>query len=112
MIITTKEEIREAVSQIKKITSLYKNLSSYCDAAVDLGVLEVDGPFFNAIWETFEGMLDIFDVDGWISWYIYDNDCGGGERVVVIDGEERSIKSEEDLVSLILHSHAYPKSGA
>lgn len=54
----------------------YKILNKACEAATKSGTLDPNGPLFNAIWSGFENMLSLVDIDGWIGWYIFDNECG------------------------------------
>ena len=64
-------------SQVVEIlVSKYKALNKACEAASKSGTLDPNGPLFEAIWSSFDSMLTLVDSDGWIAWYIYDNECG------------------------------------
>lgn len=41
------------------------------------------------------------DEDEWIFWYMYDNDYGGGNNKVFIEGKEVPLKTLEDLWNVI-----------
>lgn len=61
---------------IDMIVSDYKRLDEACDTAIEAGALNCSGPLFDAIWRAFEDMLKLVDHEGWINWFIYENDCG------------------------------------
>jgi hypothetical protein len=67
----------------------YQNLSAACDKAIAAGAMDINGPLHEAIWTGFEKTLALLDVNGWISWYIYENDCGKKMLEVIIPGEDR-----------------------
>jgi len=71
-----KERIDEWEEKIKEIICKYLDLSEKCSAAEAAGVLDPEGKLFTSIWSTFDAMLEIIDPNDWISWYIFDNDCG------------------------------------
>ena len=88
-----------------KITSLvkdYKQLTAACDAASDAGVLDTDGKLYTAIWSAYDNMLDRIDVNGWISWYIFDNDCGAKRMEAGFDGTVNAIKTPLDLARIMV----------
>jgi hypothetical protein len=88
-----------------KIASLvedYKQLTACCDAAYDAGALDTDGKLFTAIWSAYDNMLQHIDVAGWISWYIFDNDCGAKEMKAGYDGALNAIKTPLDVARLIV----------
>lgn len=98
---------KELIEQLDKIVFLYQNLDSAFDAAHQIGFLEIEGSFSNAVWAAFEGMLSIIekqlDTD-WISWYIFDNQCGEKD-LRATNGPVKSlkeIKTTKDLAQLIL----------
>lgn len=61
---------------VETSVSKYKDLNKACEAANKSGTLDPNGPLFEAIWSSFESFLSLIDNEGWISWYIYDNECG------------------------------------
>ena len=61
---------------VETLVSKYKALNKACEAASKSGTLDPNGPLFEAIWSSFDSMLTLVDSDGWIAWYIYDNECG------------------------------------
>lgn len=104
-----KTELEKLTHQLNIILSSYKNLDEICNKAVALGCLEVDKPLWDAIWKSFEEMLRIvekkFDTD-WISWYIWDNQCGS-KGLSAKSGNMKKmkiIKNTKDLAKLILNT--------
>ena len=61
---------------IDGIVTDYKRLNNACNAAIKAEAMDPSGPLYDAIWRAFGGLMDRLDQDGWINWYIYDNDCG------------------------------------
>jgi len=61
---------------VETLVSKYKALNKACEAASKSGTLDPNGPLFEAIWSSFDSMLNLIDPEGWIGWYIYDNECG------------------------------------
>jgi hypothetical protein len=100
-----KKHKKDLIKKLDKIIASYKDLDSTCDQARELGCLEVEGKLFNSIWMAFEGMIDLIDDENrWISWYIWDNECG--ERGLKAGGLKKigmkPIKTTKDLAELIL----------
>ena len=61
-----------------------------------------DSPVLKAIWETFYELTDmvaekLYDTDGWIGWFIWENDCGAKS----LSANGRSIKTVSDLLWVI-----------
>lgn len=88
------------------IVADWRRLDGACDAAMKAGCMDPEGPLHDAIWRSFQGMLERVDVDGWISWFIYDNGCGskGAEAKGCGKRGMRPIKTERDLAVLIVAS--------
>jgi hypothetical protein len=83
----------------------YKSLYKVCEAANKSGTLDPNGPLFEAIWSSFESLLNIFDKEGWISWYIYDNECGK-RKLKASYGKNKPVKIDSNLklVDLIIET--------
>ena len=88
------------------IVADYRLLDHACDAALKAGAMDSNGPLHDAIWRAFQGMLDQIDVDGWINWFIYDNDCGKKQREAKGCGKRgmTPIKTSRHLARLIVES--------
>jgi hypothetical protein len=98
---------KELTQILDKILSSYQNLDSACDTAIRIGFLEGGGPFYETLWKTFETMLSVvekqLDTD-WISWYIWNNQCGSKGLLAKSGGMKKmkAIKNTKDLAELIL----------
>lgn len=85
------------LEQLTKLLEEYKELSDACDAARAAGCLDIEGRLQNAIWSSIETVISFFDPEGWIMWYILENDYGAKEYEASYDGNKRMIKTPEDL---------------
>jgi hypothetical protein len=90
---TRNQRIKHWKTLITAIVTDYKALDAACDAAIDAGCMDVNGPLFKAIWEAFERMLDRVDSNGWIAWFIYENQCGERGRIAVVMRNGKAIKT-------------------
>jgi hypothetical protein len=99
---TKQERINEWEKKIERIVKDYKNLTVCCDACFDAGVLDIDGNLYTAIWKTHDGLLDMIDKFDWISWYIYDNDCGANKMEAGYDCKLSKITTPRQLAKLIV----------
>ena len=98
-----KEQIDQLTHKIDVIVDAYRQLDDICDKAFKAGVLDCDGSFYRAICNSFEEMLKLLDIDGWISWYIYDNDCGKKAMKAGYHGKTKPIRTSRQLAQLILN---------
>ena len=101
-------------SIVDGIVTDYKRLDNACDAAMKAGAMDVNGPLYEAIWRSFQGMLERIDEDGWINWFIYDNDCGKKQRKVK-GCEKRGmtpIKTSRHLARLIVEAEEHSRENA
>lgn len=99
---TKQERINKWEVKIGKIVSDYKKLTASCDACFDAGVLDIDGNLYTAIWATFDTMLDMIDEFEWISWYVFENDCGAKKMQAGHDGKLSKITTPKQLAKLIV----------
>jgi hypothetical protein len=93
-------------SIVDGIVTDYRRLANACDAAMKAGAMDSNGPLNDAIWRSFQGMLDRIDGDGWIIWFIYENDCGKKAKQANGCGESamKPIKTTRQLARLIVES--------
>jgi len=89
------------LEQLTKLLTEYKELSDACDAARAAGCLEIEGRLQNAIWSTIETVISFFDPEGWIMWYILENEYGAKEYEAGYGNDMRNIKTPEDLLWLM-----------
>jgi hypothetical protein len=89
------------IEELNKILDSYIALKRVIDSAVEVGCLDPDGPIYNTVWKAFEDTVDIVDPDGWIMWYIYDNDMGERGMQVKIGDEEILVENRRDLLKVM-----------
>lgn len=89
------------LEQLTKLLTEYKELSDACDAARAAGCLEIEGRLQNAIWSTIETVISFFDPEGWIMWYILENEYGAKEYQAGYGSNMKMIKTPEDLLWLM-----------
>jgi len=87
-------------AKIERIVALYKKMSKAFEGA--RGIIDPNSELFSASWEAFEGMLKEIDQDNWISWYIWDNQCGENGFEVIVNGEKTIVKTPENLAKIML----------
>lgn len=98
-------------SIVDGIVTDYRRLDNACAAALKAGAMDSNGPLFDAIWLCFDGMLKRIDVDGWISWFIFDNDCGKKAMQATASGKRKikPIKTPRHLARLIVASEEHSR---
>jgi hypothetical protein len=89
------------LEQLTKLLEEYKELSDACDAARAAGCLEIEGKLQNAIWSSIETVISFFDPEGWIMWYILENEYGAKEYEAGYGSNMKNIKTPEDLLWLM-----------
>jgi hypothetical protein len=89
------------LKQLQNIIEQRKQVEKVFQAAGEIGIIDINGPFFDAIWQAIESITSVVDPEGWIDWYIYENDYGNGGTKVSIDGKEFRVESTKDLYKLM-----------
>lgn len=89
------------LKQLQDIIEKRKQLEKVFKDAGEVGIIDINGPFFDAIWQAIESITSVVDPDGWIDWFIYENDYGKGRMKAYISGRESIIKSTKDLYELM-----------
>ena len=95
---------------VETLINKYKALNKACEAASKSGTLDPNGPLFEAIWSSFESFLNILDREGWISWYIYDNECGK-KKLKASYGKKKLVRIDSNLklIDLIVETEESKK---
>ena len=98
-------------SIVNGIVTDYRRLDNACDAALKAGAMDPSGPLHDAIWRTFSGMLERIDVDDWITWFIYENECGKKAMEAKGCGKRglTPIKTPRHLARLIVESEEHSR---
>ena len=103
-----KKQIQEWTVRVSAIVKSWRALDKACTAAMDAGALDINGPLFNAIWQSFESMVDLVDFDGWLNWFIYENACGKNAfSASGDDTEPKPIRTPAQLARLIVSAKTY-----
>lgn len=88
--------------KINQVVKVFKTLSAACDKAHAAGCLEPEGNLDKVIWTSFESLVDTVDCGGWISWFIWDNQCGKKKLPAAVNSSElKPIRTVKDLAKLI-----------
>lgn len=89
------------LEQLTKLIDEYKDLDDACTAARKAGCLEIEGRLQNSIWSSIETVISFFDPEGWIMWYILENEYGTKGYDAGYKGDMKPIKTPEDLLQLM-----------
>ena len=89
------------LEQLTKLIDEYKDLDDACIAARKAGCLEIEGRLQNCIWSMVETVISFFDPEGWIMWYILENEYGAKGYDAGYKGDMKPIKTPEDLFQII-----------
>lgn len=93
------------LTEAEVLPILKQIIGGYRDVEKELGktggVINTDCDLFSNFFKLQEILIDTIDPDGWISWYIYDNNGGRDGKIVTLNvgGKEvtRKIKTLKDL---------------
>ena len=90
---------------IEELIKDYNKLTIFCDSVLELFGNSPESKFFDIIWEQFEKRLsfieETFKTEDWISWYIYDNECGKGKLEAGFKDNMKKIENVDDLIYVI-----------
>lgn len=92
--------------KIDLVIASKKCLDRACEAARKAGCMDTDGPLYDSIWRSFDSMLEAVDRDGWICWFIYDNNFGKNHLMAGPAEKLRKIRTVNDLIWLLEESQA------
>jgi hypothetical protein len=96
--------IEEAIEHIDKITAAFNRLDKSCEKAADAGCLDIEGELFSSIWNAFDTLVKLIDADGWVEWYLYENECGKNAMEAGHDNELKPITNSRELAELIINT--------
>lgn len=97
----------EKVAKIKELVEIYLELDSIYSEFYIATNSPPDSPLFKPVFKLLDKHIEtisaiVGDKSDWLSWYIFDNNCGYGDLAVQIAGEEeKKVESVEELVKLI-----------
>jgi hypothetical protein len=96
--------LQEIETRVDICVANYKKMSAAYDKACTLIGMSPESPIFSTSWNAFQSMLDLIDVEGWIAWHIYENDCGARSMQAGFGGKLRAIKTNRQLAKLMMES--------
>ena len=97
--------IDEWTRLLADLTARYQRLDAAMDAAIAAGCLDIEGELHNAAYNVLDGWIkQLGDESGaeWVSWWIYDNECGKKGLVAGYDGKCRPIRTVKQMARLIV----------
>jgi myo-inositol-hexaphosphate 3-phosphohydrolase len=100
-----KQQIKEWTETIDRVVESYRKLNEVCKQCIEVGAMYTDGKLWSAIWDSFDTMLNcIDDKNEWLSWYIYENNCGKNKYEAKAANQKKAkiISRSEDLAKLIV----------
>lgn len=97
-----KEQIKEWQRKIDECVRVYKELDALYETMKPLGIIHIEGSIFMTIFNGFDAMLDLIDSNGWVAWYIYDNDCGDNGHEIKIKGKKTKIRTSHQMAKVIV----------
>jgi hypothetical protein len=89
------------VKQIDDIVTAYKELREIFDAAEKLGCIDINGKLFEKTWKLYDRTSKPLDPEGWIDWYIWENDCGVKGYECTFDGKTIAVTNTTQLTEII-----------
>jgi len=88
---------------LSKLLKAYKSIHNQTDKAAEIGLLDIGGKFHEAIFESIETIIKVIDPDLWITWYIYDTECGKKcNHAWDSDGKEYVITNDKEFVKMFM----------
>lgn len=94
----TLDEIGKDVDEI--VTS-FMELQNAIDKVIDAGCMDIEGLLYDKIYRAVESAISAYDPEGWIFWYVFENDMGKGKKEAGYDGKLKKIENTKDLAQLI-----------
>lgn len=100
---TRAQKIKRWTYTITKMVKACRTLDAACNKAIAIGCISSNGPLYNAIWRAFETGLEAADKNGWVQWFIQENDCGRrGLKARANEEPLRPIRTPRQLAEIIV----------
>jgi hypothetical protein len=98
-------KIKKWENKIKTAADTYIKIAHEADKWGQMGVSS-ECSFMENVFRGFDDMLKLIDYQGWVAWYIFDNDCGGARLRARphADAKMRQIITPRDLAELIVEA--------
>lgn len=100
------KKIEEKRVLIEEFFEYYSKLNDHHKEIEKTIGCDIESPFWNNIFMGIDNYINLLEhvcgcEDGWISWYVFDNNMGEGNLLVKINGIERNISSLDDLMWIV-----------
>ena len=97
---------KEKITIIEKLLAHYQEMRAMSDAMYELFGAVADSRAMNPQWKAFDSYTDcvaklVGDDWSWISWFIWENDCGKKELAAGKGNRMKPIKTVKDLVEML-----------
>ena len=98
--------LQQKITLISKLIDHKQALSKVFDAFYKVAGCNPEAPLPDASWKAFDAYTDLVaetigDKDGWLTWFIWENDCGQKGMKAGFKGKTKKVKTVEDLIGLI-----------
>jgi hypothetical protein len=87
--------------QIDDIVTAHKELQDVFDAAIKVGCIDINGELFEKTWHLYSETSKHIDPEGWLDWYIYDNDYGKNGYECTVNGETIVVTNTTQLADIM-----------
>jgi len=96
----------QTLTTLKSVVQRYRKLKGVTEQFNALAGATSDSPLLLAAWEVFDAYVDqvsekIGDKADWLTWFIWENECGARGFEVGMTGSHRKINSVEDFAALM-----------
>lgn len=104
----TQSEIK---AHLDLVVYYYRALTKQLDALGRIIGSCPESPLSRAIWKTFDAYVETTSLlvgdasksDSWLSWYIWDNECGKRKMEATVDGVTYKVTGTKVLAKVIQH---------
>ena len=101
---TTKSRIESILNQKKAFEAVTSTIGLQVESPLNEAFYSVFHTAFIAIEHAFTGEAPIKDevgYEGWLEWFIYENDCGDRGHDAGYDGNHKPVKTIDDILDLM-----------
>ena len=87
--------------QVDDIVKAYTELKEVFEAAEKLGCIDINGKLFEKTWRLYDRTSKPLGPEGWIDWYIWDNDCGKKGYECKYNGKTIAVTNTKQLAEIM-----------
>jgi hypothetical protein len=105
-----KMEKSQIIKELNQVIVRYKKLSVEWEALSNVLDVGCESPFAHSIWTLFDEYCSLMseklgDQNNWISYYLFECDCGNKKMEVSINGKKTKLDKVTKLADLIISDH-------